>query len=183
MSRMLEQSSFRGWSVRLSIEAGLSTWSHLGVNRRFRLLSVPASPDRQVRIVKSLHEYLTGEGDFAAAILAPGAIELDKPAVVRTNGAAVRTTATHEHEATGIGSASCYRARDGARAFRSSIAKKKRSFTARTIQYLEIESLPFRQPERQGWQQCATAPEGFEIVKLVNNCCESLGMSRNYLQQ
>ena len=173
---MLEQSSFRGWSVRLSIEAGLSTWSHLGVNRRFRLLSVPASPDRQVRIVKSLHE-------FATAILAPGAIELDKPAVVRTNGAAVRTTATHEHEATGIGSASCYRARDGARAFRSSIAKKKRSFTARTIQYLEIESLPFRQPERQGWQQCATAPEGFEIVKLVNNCCESLGMSRNYLQQ
>jgi 3-oxoacyl-[acyl-carrier protein] reductase len=51
-----------------------------------------ASKTALVRIVENLHEDLKGEGDFATAILAPGAVETDMLASVRASGAEVRTT-------------------------------------------------------------------------------------------
>jgi NAD(P)-dependent dehydrogenase (short-subunit alcohol dehydrogenase family) len=45
-----------------------------------------------VRTVENLHEDLNGKGDFAVAILAPGAVETDTLAAVRANGGYVRTT-------------------------------------------------------------------------------------------
>ena len=51
-----------------------------------------ASKTALVRIVENLHEDLKGEGDFATAILAPGAVETDLLASVRASGAEVRTT-------------------------------------------------------------------------------------------
>jgi 3-oxoacyl-[acyl-carrier protein] reductase len=51
-----------------------------------------ASKTALVRIVENLHEDLKEEGDFATAILAPGAVETDLLASVRATGAEVRTT-------------------------------------------------------------------------------------------
>jgi len=45
-----------------------------------------------VRVVENLHEDLKGAGDFAVAILAPGAVETDTLACVREHGGYVRTT-------------------------------------------------------------------------------------------
>ena len=51
-----------------------------------------ASKAALVRIVENLHEELPKEGNFATAILAPGAIETDMLAEVKAMGAEVRTT-------------------------------------------------------------------------------------------
>jgi len=51
-----------------------------------------ASKSSLVRIVENLHEDLHDKGDFATAILAPGAVETDTLSVVRANGGYVRTT-------------------------------------------------------------------------------------------
>ena len=51
-----------------------------------------ASKTALVRIVENLHEDLKDKGDFAVAILAPGAVETDMLASVRARGAEVRTT-------------------------------------------------------------------------------------------
>jgi NADP-dependent 3-hydroxy acid dehydrogenase YdfG len=51
-----------------------------------------ASKSALVRIVENLHEDLKDKGDFATAILAPGAVETDTLATVRASGAEVRTT-------------------------------------------------------------------------------------------
>jgi NAD(P)-dependent dehydrogenase (short-subunit alcohol dehydrogenase family) len=51
-----------------------------------------ASKAALVRIVENLHEDLKDRGDFATAILAPGAVETDTLAIVRASGAEVRTT-------------------------------------------------------------------------------------------
>lgn len=51
-----------------------------------------ASKTALVRIVENLHEDLKDEGDFATAIVAPGAVETDLLATVRASGAEVRTT-------------------------------------------------------------------------------------------
>ncbi|SEF52499.1 3-oxoacyl-[acyl-carrier protein] reductase [Bryocella elongata] len=51
-----------------------------------------ASKAALVRIVENLHEDLKDAGDFATAILAPGAIETDMLARVRETGAEIRTT-------------------------------------------------------------------------------------------
>jgi len=51
-----------------------------------------ASKTALVRIVENLHEDLKDKGDFATAILAPGAVETDTLAFVRASGAEVRTT-------------------------------------------------------------------------------------------
>lgn len=50
-----------------------------------------ASKAALVRIVENLHEDLKAEGDFATAILAPGAVETDTLASVRACGAEIRT--------------------------------------------------------------------------------------------
>ncbi len=64
-----------------------------------------------VRAVENLHEDLKDKGDFAVAILAPGAVETDTLASVRASGGYVRTTVGIE-EPTGfakafVTSASC----------------------------------------------------------------------------
>jgi len=51
-----------------------------------------ASKAALVRIVENLHEDLKDKGDFATAILAPGAVETDTLASVRASGAEIRTT-------------------------------------------------------------------------------------------
>jgi NAD(P)-dependent dehydrogenase (short-subunit alcohol dehydrogenase family) len=51
-----------------------------------------ASKAALVRIVENIHEDLKGEGDFATAILAPGAVDTDTLASVRASGAEIRTT-------------------------------------------------------------------------------------------
>ncbi|MGD0734812.1 MAG: SDR family oxidoreductase [Terracidiphilus sp.] len=51
-----------------------------------------ASKAALVRVVENLHEDLKGEGDFATAILAPGAVETETLASVRASGAEIRTT-------------------------------------------------------------------------------------------
>jgi NAD(P)-dependent dehydrogenase (short-subunit alcohol dehydrogenase family) len=51
-----------------------------------------ASKAALVRIVENLHEDLKDQGNFATAILAPGAVETDTLASVRASGAEVRTT-------------------------------------------------------------------------------------------
>ncbi len=51
-----------------------------------------ASKTALVRIVENLHEDLKDAGDFATAILAPGAVETDMLTAVRASGAEVRTT-------------------------------------------------------------------------------------------
>ena len=51
-----------------------------------------ASKTALVRVVENLHEDLKSEGDFATAILAPGAVETDTLASVRASGAEIRTT-------------------------------------------------------------------------------------------
>jgi NAD(P)-dependent dehydrogenase (short-subunit alcohol dehydrogenase family) len=51
-----------------------------------------ASKAALVRIVENLHEDLKGEGNFATAILAPGAVETKTLASVRASGAEIRTT-------------------------------------------------------------------------------------------
>ena len=51
-----------------------------------------ASKTALVRVVENLHEDLKGKGDFAVAILAPGAVETDTLAAVRSSGGYVRTT-------------------------------------------------------------------------------------------
>ena len=59
-----------------------------------------ASKAALVRVVENLHEDLRGEGDFATAILAPGAVETDTLASVRASGAEVRTTVPMEEPVT-----------------------------------------------------------------------------------
>jgi NAD(P)-dependent dehydrogenase (short-subunit alcohol dehydrogenase family) len=49
-----------------------------------------------VRTVENLHEDLKEKGDFAVAILAPGAVETDTLATVRASGGYVRTTVAIE---------------------------------------------------------------------------------------
>jgi predicted dehydrogenase len=44
----------------------------------------------------------------------------------------------------------------------------------------EIESLLFGHPDDPAWPKCATAREGLEVMKLVDNCREILGLRRNY---
>jgi NAD(P)-dependent dehydrogenase (short-subunit alcohol dehydrogenase family) len=51
-----------------------------------------ASKAALVRIVENLHQDFDGVGDFATAIVAPGAVETDTLATVRASGAEVRTT-------------------------------------------------------------------------------------------
>jgi len=51
-----------------------------------------ASKTALVRIVENLDEDLTDKGDFAVAIVAPGAVETDTLAAVRASGGEVRTT-------------------------------------------------------------------------------------------
>jgi 3-oxoacyl-[acyl-carrier protein] reductase len=51
-----------------------------------------ASKTALVRAVENLHEDLKDAGDFAVAILAPGAVETDTLACVRAHGGYVRTT-------------------------------------------------------------------------------------------
>lgn len=51
-----------------------------------------ASKAALVRIVENLHEDLKSAGDFATAILAPGAVETDMLASIRASGAEIRTT-------------------------------------------------------------------------------------------
>jgi predicted dehydrogenase len=46
----------------------------------------------------------------------------------------------------------------------------------------EIESLLFGHSADPAWPQCATAPEGFEVMKLVDNCREFLDLRRNYAE-
>jgi len=55
-----------------------------------------ASKAALVRIVENLHEDLKAAGDFATAILAPGAVETDMLAAVRATGAEIRTTVAIE---------------------------------------------------------------------------------------
>jgi NAD(P)-dependent dehydrogenase (short-subunit alcohol dehydrogenase family) len=51
-----------------------------------------ASKTALVRAVENLHEDLKDEGDFAVAILAPGAVDTDILAAVRAHGGYVKTT-------------------------------------------------------------------------------------------
>ncbi len=51
-----------------------------------------ASKAALVRIVENLDQDLKNKGDFATAILAPGAVETDTLAMVRASGAEIRTT-------------------------------------------------------------------------------------------
>lgn len=51
-----------------------------------------ASKAALVRIAENLHEDLQSQGDFATAILAPGAVETDTLATVRASGALIKTT-------------------------------------------------------------------------------------------
>jgi NAD(P)-dependent dehydrogenase (short-subunit alcohol dehydrogenase family) len=51
-----------------------------------------ATKSALVRIVENLHQDLKDEGDFATAILAPGAVQTDTLAMVRASGAEIRTT-------------------------------------------------------------------------------------------
>jgi NAD(P)-dependent dehydrogenase (short-subunit alcohol dehydrogenase family) len=51
-----------------------------------------ASKAALVRIVENLHEDLRDKGDFAVSILAPGAVDTDMLATVRSHGGYVRTT-------------------------------------------------------------------------------------------
>jgi NAD(P)-dependent dehydrogenase (short-subunit alcohol dehydrogenase family) len=55
-----------------------------------------ASKTALVRAVENLHEDLKDAGDFAVAILAPGAVETDILAAVRAQGGYVRTTVAME---------------------------------------------------------------------------------------
>jgi NAD(P)-dependent dehydrogenase (short-subunit alcohol dehydrogenase family) len=55
-----------------------------------------ASKTALVRAVENLHEDLKDAGDFAVAILAPGAVETDILAAVRARGGYVRTTVAME---------------------------------------------------------------------------------------
>lgn len=55
-----------------------------------------ASKTALVRAVENLHEDLKDEGDFAVAILAPGAVDTDILAAVRAQGGYVRTTVAME---------------------------------------------------------------------------------------
>lgn len=51
-----------------------------------------ASKAALVRVVENLHEDLKDQGDFAVTILAPGAVDTDMLASVRSHGGYVRTT-------------------------------------------------------------------------------------------
>jgi NAD(P)-dependent dehydrogenase (short-subunit alcohol dehydrogenase family) len=51
-----------------------------------------ASKAALVRIVENLHEDLKAKGDFAVCVVAPGAVDTDMLAAVRSHGGYVRTT-------------------------------------------------------------------------------------------
>jgi NAD(P)-dependent dehydrogenase (short-subunit alcohol dehydrogenase family) len=57
-----------------------------------------------VRAAENLHEDLRNSGEFAVAILAPGAVETEMLATVRASGAEVRTTVPIEEPVAFVGS-------------------------------------------------------------------------------